>query len=130
MVQNNLLPRKFEKMKCREILCLSCIYGQMRKRSWRTKSKSSVKSIRKANENYPGAKVLMDQLVVPQPGLVPRLSGRHTHDRKCGGTGFIDHHSGYSYSSLQTSLDKEQTLQAKLAFQSHADSNGISIKSY
>ena len=130
MVENNLLPKKYAVFKGKSILCPSCIYGRMRKRSWRNKSKSSVKKIRKAHENFPGAKVSIDQLVVAQPGLVPRISGRHTNARVCGATGFIDHHTGYSFSSLQTSLDGEQTLAAKLAFENHADTCDVKIKSY
>ena len=88
------------------------------------------KIIRKKDQNFPGAKVSMDQLVVAQPGLLPRISGRHTKDCICGATGFYDHHSGYSYSALQTSLDGDQTLAAKNSFECHADSCGVSVKSY
>jgi len=130
MVENNILPKRFAILKNKSILCPSCIYGRMRKRAWRNKGKTSFRSIRKANENFPGAKVSTDQLVVAQPGLVPRLSGRHTNDRICGATGFIDHFSGYSFSSLQTSLDGEQTLEAKLAFERHANTFDIKILSY
>ena len=68
--------------------------------------------------------------MVAQPGLVSRLSGRHTHDRICGATCFIDHYSGYSFSSLQTLLDGEQTLAAKEAYESHADTCGVKERSY
>jgi len=130
MVLNNILPRRFEKLKGTTILCPSCVFGRMRKRPWRNKSKASRKTIRKDDETYPGAKVSTDQLVVAQPGLVPRLSGRHTNARICGATGFIDHHSGYSFSSLQTSLDGEQTLQAKIDFETHANTFDVQIRSY
>ena len=130
LVANNLLPRKFSKMKGQKILCPSCIFGKMRKRAWRSKGVNSVKTIRKPNEAYPGAKVSVDQLVVAQPGLVPRISGRHTNARVCGATGFFDNHSGYSFSSLQTSLDGDQTLAAKHAFESHAATCGVKIEKY
>ena len=71
-----------------------------------------------------------DQLVVVQLGLVPRISGRHTKDRICGATGFLDHYAGYIYSSLQTSLDDMQTLAAKHSFEAHADGCGVHVKSY
>jgi len=67
---------------------------------------------------------------VAQPGLVPRISGWHTNTRICGATGFYDNHTGYSFSSLQTSLDGEQTLAAKLSFESHADTCGIKVEKY
>ena len=62
--------------------------------------------------------------------MVPRLSGRHTHERICGAACFIDHHSGYSFLSLQTSLDGEQTLAAKEAYESHADTCRVKVSSY
>ena len=100
----------------------------MRKRPWRSKGKHV--TIRKPSHNYPGAKVLTDQSVVAQPVLVPQMDGRHTNDWICSATGFLDHHTGYSYSSLQTSLDGEQTVAAKISFESHAESHGVTIQSY
>ena len=65
-----------------------------------------------------------------QPGLVPRISGRHTKDRICGATGFVDNYSGYSFLALQTSLDRDQTLAAKRSFENHASQCGLNIESY
>ena len=124
LVQNNMLPNKFKKLKGKHYMCPSCAYGRMRKRAWRSKGPKNLRNICKPAHNHPGAKVSVDQLVVAQPGLVPRLSGRHTHDRMCGATCFIDLFSKYSFSSLQTSLDREQTLAA------NAESCGVKIKSY
>ena len=130
LVENNILPRKFRKMKNRPIICPSCVFGRMRRRAWRNKDPKSWRHIKKSEHSSPGAKVSTDQLVVAQPGLVPRISGRHTNERICGATGFFDHYSGYSYSALQTSLDGEQTLAAKNMFESHAASCGVKVKSY
>ena len=130
LVINNVLPKKFAKLKGKTFVCPSCAFGKMKKRVWRSKGSANSKQIRKPAQNYPGAKVSTDQIVVAQPGLVPRLSGRHTHERICGATCFIDHHSGYSFSSLQTSLDGEQTLAAKVAYESHADTCGVKVSSY
>ena len=130
MLDFGLFHKKFKKLSDRKIICPSCIFGRMRKRPWRHKGVMNRKTIRKKDQNFPGAKVSTDQLVVAQPGLVPRISGRHTKDRICGATGFYDHHSGYSYSALQTSLDGDQTLAAKHSFESHADSCNVSVKSY
>ena len=127
LVAHGILPKKFEVVKGKCILCPSCIFGKMRKRAWRVKGKRSGKICK---EKYPGAKVSTDQLVVAQPGLVPRMDGRHTNERICGATGFFDHYSGYSYSALQTSLDGDQTLVAKLSFESHALTSGVEVKSY
>ena len=106
-----------------------CAYGKMRKRSWRTKGSKKLKHICKGSDNIPGAKVSVDQIVVAQPGLMPRLSGRHKHDRICGAICFIDYFSKYSYSSLQISFDGDQTFAVKLSFASYAESSGVKIKS-
>jgi len=129
LVENNILPSKFKKMKGKSILCPSCVFGRMKRRAWRNKSPTSWNKIRKKSDS-PGSKVSTDQLVVAQPGLVPRISGKHTSARISGATGFIDHFSGYSYSALQTSLDGDQTLAAKNNFETHANTFGIKIKSY
>ena len=97
----------------------------MCKRVWQKKGK--YKSICKPSQKYAGAKVSIDQLVVAQPGLIPCMNCCHTNDRICGATRFFDHYTGYSYSSLQTSLDGEQTLATKISFEAHAESCGIQI---
>jgi len=106
-----------------------CIWKDEEK-SMEDKGFNNLKSIHKVDQNFPGAKVSTDQTVVTQPGLVPQLSGRHTSGRICGATRFFDHHSKYSYSTLQTSLDGDQTLGAKYLFESHADAVGVKMKSY
>ena len=47
-----------------------------------------------------------------------------------GATGFLDYYFGYSYSALQISLDDDQTLVAKLSFESHSKTCGVNVKSY
>lgn len=51
-------------------------------------------------------------------------------ERICGADIFFDHYSGCSYASLQTSLDTDQTLAAKEAFEAHAASCGVQISLY
>ena len=117
-------------MKAKQIICPLCVFGRMRRRAWRNKNKKSWKHIQKEHQNVPGAKVSTDQLDVAQQGLVPRISGRHTNARICRATSFYHNYSGYSYSSLQTSLDGDQTLAAKNPFETHAATCGVKISSY
>ena len=112
------------------MICPSCVFGKMRRHAWRSKGQANLKTIRKEHENYAGARVSVDQLVVAQPGLVPRISGRHTNARICGATGFYVNTTGYSYSSLHTSLDGDQTLAAKHAFELYANTCGVLIRGY
>ena len=109
LVQHNVLPAKFRKLKGKPMLCPSCMFGHMKKYAWQSKEIKNIKQIRKERDNYPKANTSTDQLVVAQPGLVPRLSGRHSTSRICGATGFVDHCTEYSYSSMQ---DSDQTLAA------------------
>ena len=64
LVEWNNLSQKFKCLKGQKVFCPSCVFGKMRKRTWRTKGQNGKKEIRKPNENYPGARVLLDQLVV------------------------------------------------------------------
>ena len=130
LLEFGVFPKKFKKLLNKRIVCPSCIFGCMRKRLWRYKGLMNRKTIRKKEQNFPGTKVSTDQLVVAQPVLVSRISGRHTKERICGATGFYDHYSGYSFSALLISLDGDQTLAAKQTFESHADSCGVTVKSY
>ena len=59
----------------------------------------------------------MDHLISAQPGLLPRISGRHTLDRITAAVIFKDVYSGYTYVHLMTSCDLEQTINAKAAFE-------------
>ena len=87
-------------------------------------------AIRQHNETAPGDRVSIDHVISAQPGLVPRMDGRHTRDRINSVCVFIDHVSGLSYSHMQTSVNNEQTVEAKHAFETFAASHGVTIKSY
>ena len=90
----------------------------MKKKPWRYNNGGS--SIRKEDENFPGACVSVDQLVSKQPGLVQRQDSKHSLERITGATVYHDHHSDWTYSYLQKSLDGEQTVASKPAFEAKA----------
>ena len=124
------LPKKFLVLKPfrKQILCPSCLFGSAKRRSWRTRSKYN--GIRKEKQNFPGAKVSIDQMVSAHPGLVPRLSGRHTNERITCVTVYKDHYTDYSYSHLQTDVSGDSTEASKEAFERHANDYGNKIMSY
>lgn len=128
MCENGELPAKFLALKDKTIICPSCVIGNMKKKPWRYKNDSS--TIRKIDEDFPGACVSVDQLVSKQPGLVPRQDGKHSLHRITGATVYHDHFTNFTYSHLQTSLDTDQTIASKTAFESKANSFGVKIKSY
>jgi hypothetical protein len=126
---SGLLPKRFlEVLKTRKFVCPYCIFGKCKRRSWRSRGEPG--KIRKDKDNVPGARVSADHVISAQPGLVPRLDGRHTRDRINSACVFYDHASGFSYSHMQTSVDNQQTIQAKHAFEAFATSHGIDVKAY
>ena len=46
---------------------------------------------------------MCDQMMSAQPGLVPRMDGRHTKDRITAVSVFLDTVTGHSFSHLQIS---------------------------
>ena len=128
LCKRGYLPRRFLELKDHNLTCPSCIFGKCKRKPWRTKGQPG--SLRSEEENTPGAKVSIDHVISAQPGLVPRMDGRHTKDRITGACVFIDNHTRYSYTHLQTSIDGLQTLAAKHGFEQHSDACGVSIKAY
>jgi hypothetical protein len=129
LVEHGFLPRKFLALKKTKLICPSCAFGKSKRKPWRTKGRRRG-HIRSETDTVPGAKVSIDHVISAQPGLVPRLDGRHTRDRINSGCVFFDHYSGYSYTHLQTSVDNDQTLAAKLGFERLAASHGVDIKAF
>ena len=128
LCDDGVLPKKFLRLKDQTIICPSCIISKMKRKRWR--SKGDINHIRKLEDAHPGGCVSTDQMVSKQPGLVPKQDGRHGLARIQGATVYVDNDSGFGYSHFQTSLDLEQTIDSKHAFESVADSYGVSIKKY
>lgn len=123
------LPKRFKKIALdKKVVCPSCVFGKCKRKPWRTKGPHG--TIRRDTETEPGDRTSIDHLISAQPGLVPRLDGRHTRERINSATVFIDHVSGLSYSHLQTSADNVQTVEAKAGYERFAASHNVNIKSY
>ena len=128
MAEHGFLPKRFLRLKKLLPLCGVCLFGNSKRKPWRTKASSSC--IRKANEKYPGAATSVDQLISSQPGLIPQSSGNLLRDRINAATVFVDHFSNYVYVHLMRSVTGEETLEAKQAYEAHAGSFGVHIKRY
>ena len=103
------------------------MFGRATKRRWRTgKQYSSIVS----PSDRPGDTTSIDHVISAQPGLVPRIDGRHSKARITAGCVFIDHASRFSYTHLQTSVDNEQTIEAKLGYERYAKSFGVTLKAF
>ena len=129
MAEYGHLPKRFLKIKKNPPMCPSCIFASMKRKAWKRKSERST-TVRKLEHNRPGKGTSADQLISAQPGLVPRISGKHTRQRITAATCFLDHYSDFSYTHLCTSATQEATLEAKAAYKKLAASHGVQIKSY
>ena len=86
--------------------------------------------IRQEEENAPGIRVSVDQVVSQQPGLIGIIDVIHTRKRIYGVTVFKDHFTNLSYSYFNTSLNTEETIQAKFSFEQLSTSNGVNVHAY
>ena len=97
----------------------------MKRRAW--SNKGQYRPIRNKDENAPGIRVSVDQVVSQQPGLIGIIEGIHTRKRIYGVTVFKDHFTNLSYSYFNTSLNTEETIQAKFSFEQFSTSNGVNV---
>ena len=56
-------------------------------------------------------------MVSAQPGLIPRICGKHTQDRICASCIFKDHKYDLNYVHLMTACNLEETIAAKRALE-------------
>ena len=63
-----------------------------------------------------------------QPGLVPRIDGRHTKNRITSVSVFLDDSSGHRYFHVQTSIGGDETLADKRAYEIMAHSRAVSVQ--
>ena len=127
LAERGIAPTRFLQLKGRKMICPSCLFGKAKRRKWRqSKARGSIRS----KDDTPGSTTSIDHVISAQPGLVPRLDGRHTKERINAGCVFVDHYSKLSYTHLQTSADNEQTIQAKLGCERFAALHGVTLKSF
>ena len=109
-------------------LCACCAFANATKRAWRKKGEQN--SIRSEETNHPGGCVSVDHLESGQTGMIPQSSGHRVQDRYVGATVFVDNFSRFSYVHMMTSINTQQTMEAKLAFERLALSHGVIVSSY
>ena len=129
LCQDGKLPKKFLALQQIKLLCPSCIFGQCKRTPWRKGTRPAGKVCTPCM-TVPGGKAHIDQMQSNQPGLVPRMKGRHTKDRISAVTVFLDDKSSHSFSHLQTSTGGDETLAAKHAYEIMADSFGVVVRSF
>jgi hypothetical protein len=128
LAQHGFLPKKFLKLRSSLPPCGVCLFGQAKKRSWRTKAHP--RTIRDEKDTKPGAGTSVDQLISHQPGLIPQSAGLLMNDKITAVTFFVDHFSGYVYGHLMCNTSMKHTLEAKQAYERHAKLHGVDITRY
>ena len=122
-----LIPKRLVNVKSPK--CAGCIFGKMTRRPWRTKPTSNGnRKIFKTTKS--GQCVSVDQMESTEQGFIAQLKGKLTKRRYKNATIFVDHYSDLSYVHLQSSLDSNETLQAKNAFEAYARKMGVQILHY
>ena len=127
MAKEGILPKHL--YKCKIPICSSCMFGKMTRRPWRTKGYQN-KDETNQRPLRPGECVSIDQLESTTPGLVAQLKGIPTIKRYKAATVFVDHATRYTYVHLQTSTNADETVQAKLTFETLAANFGIKVYHY
>lgn len=127
MAKEGILPKHLSR--CNIPICSSCMFGKMTRRPWRTKGHKN-NDVKPFHQLQPGECVSIDQLESTTPGLVAQIKGIPTIQRYKAATIFVDHATRYTYVHPQTSTNAEETVQAKLAFETIAANNSIKIQHY
>ena len=128
LAENGNIDKRFAKLKNRQPVCMSCVFGRYHRRPWR--SKKTLCTICKESDTEPGDCVSIYQIVSAQPGLIPQISGYLTNMRIWGATVFVDHVSDYTHVALMRDITLDETLLAKTYFERLANDGGVAIKAY
>ena len=114
--------------------CAACCVGKMQRRADEASKEKKVRArdgILKEGQLEPGSLVHVDQFVSSVRGRLPHTKGKEKEgDRFVGGTIFVDNATGFTFVQMQQSLNVEETLKAKHAFEREAFSVGIRVRSY
>jgi hypothetical protein len=125
LISNGNLP-KYLAMKTPPI-CIACVNGKATKKPWRTKGKV----IANRQATFPGECVAVDQLESSTAGFIGQLRGAIlTNQRYRYATVFVDLYSDYTFIYMHTAITTDETIKAKKAFETHAESFGVRIRQY
>eukprot|EP00957_Ditylum_brightwellii_P126984 9681427-Ditylum_brightwellii.AAC.1 len=92
--------------------CTTCLFTKAQRRAWRNQRKK-LKSIRKRHHINLGDGTSADHIISHQPGLIPQVTGRLTHEKFWGAVTMVDHATRFVYSQLIRGITVKETLAAK-----------------
>eukprot|EP00957_Ditylum_brightwellii_P072692 5524494-Ditylum_brightwellii.AAC.1 len=76
--------------------CVGCLFAKAYCQASRNKGKRK-SLIRKLHHTKPDKGTSADCIISPQPGLIPQVTGKPTHEKYWEGVTIVDHASDYSY---------------------------------
>ena len=127
LAQIGTIPRRLAKSETPK--CASCEFGKASRKPWRSKPQQGIQNKIKET-TFPGECISVDQMESPSPGLVAQIKGIPTTKRYHAATVFVDHFSRLSYIYLQFTITAEETILAKVSFETYARSHGVQIHHY
>ena len=120
--------------KCTPPKCVACSLAKQHRKtsgSSSTHHKPEREMAIRRNNLQPGECVSIDQYVCRTPGRLANTFGKeHDSMRYTGGTIFVDHATGFTFTRHQISLRIGETLQAKHEFEALMGQFGIRVQAY
>eukprot|EP00957_Ditylum_brightwellii_P175164 13335951-Ditylum_brightwellii.AAC.1 len=108
----------------------ACLFVKAQRRAWKDQRKK-LRFVRKKHHTTPGDGTSANHIVSHQPGLVPQVTGRLTHEKLWGkGVTMVDHATSFVYPHLIRGTTAEETLAAKEAYEQVLNEYEHRVKSY
>ena len=127
--RQGILPKELTSVRSSEFpVCAACQYGKQRKLSTPTESTGS--NGLTFSVHSPGDCVSIDMIHSPIGGIIPVSKGLPKKEKYTVACVFVDHYSQLVFVQHQISTTAEETVQSKHAFERHAKTFGVEIKSY
>ena len=126
MAEQGVIPQRLKDIPTPE--WLSCHYAKAIRRPCQQNSQKKYKP--PPSPTKPGEVVSVDPMVPPTPGLITQMTVKLTTKRYKYATVFVDHFSRFYYVHHQKKANTEETLEAKIAFESYAASPNVQILHY
>ncbi len=109
--------------------CQACFYRKNTKKLWRSKTSDEE---REAHHPVvqPGECISVDMMTLLTPGLVAQMSGKPTCKRYHHMAIYVNQATGLGFTWLQKSVDLEDNMEGKIAFERFCQEHRITIQHY
>eukprot|EP00957_Ditylum_brightwellii_P170724 12994893-Ditylum_brightwellii.AAC.1 len=79
--------------------------------------KQQILTARKRYHINPGDGTSADHIISHRPGLIPQVTGRHTHENFGGAVTIVDHATSFDYLHLIKGVTVDDTVAAKETYE-------------